>query len=272
MWLYGGAYLSGDVRGNSSAADWMAQHTGMDVFLPSFRLAPEGSIFDVLWDVALAYYWLQEELKKTKNDKPIYILGISSGAAIAVRLMQLIGQQSRGEVKEMNVPHYFGSLLSQLSMPTGGGILCAPYVDYEQLHDNEKKGSFLHYARHDLIVNEAVQEYGLPFLAGFVPSLVEGEDNRTSRRKQSPINISFKGLPPLFVIASEHEAVYDQNVQLVNRARNEGVQATFGVWKYMCHVFCVLHGFLPEGQVCMEHIVDWIKVRQSDLEAQQQSR
>lgn len=33
FWIYGGAYLAGDVRGNSSVADWMAGETDMDVFM-----------------------------------------------------------------------------------------------------------------------------------------------------------------------------------------------------------------------------------------------
>ena len=66
------------------------------------------------------------------------------------------------------------------------------------------------------------------------------------------------GLPPLYVIVSEHEAVYDMTIDLVNRARSDNVKTTVGVFKYMCHVFSFLHGFIPEGRISMELVADWI--------------
>lgn len=261
FWIYGGAYLGGDVRGNASTADYVGEQTEMDVFLPSFRLAPEANLFDVLWDICLAYYWLllsaeQEQTPPTK----IFVLGISSGAALATRLLQLIAHFQRGE--ELHVPAYFEPLLRRLTKMPDGGILLAPYVDYEQLHEHERKGSFLHYAQHDLVVNRAVQEYGLPYLEDFMPGLQKGEDNLTARRRQSPINRSLKGLPPLFVLASEHEAVFDMTMTLANRARSEGVSVTLLVMKYLCHVFTMMHGFVPEGEIAMNVMVDWIKEQQ----------
>lgn len=278
FWIYGGAYLAGDSRGNSSAADYLANHSNMNtVFVPTFRLAPEADLFDVLWDICLAFYWLQCELEqKSKSTgqpvEPIYIVGISSGAAIATRLVQLMAQQGRKE--DLNVPNYFALLVQRLNLSNvGGAVLFNPYVDYTQLYEHERKGSFLHYAKHDLVVNQAVQEYGLPYLKNFIPTLEqeqqqEGDnqnaarDDCTARRTQSPIHLSCKGLPPLCVVASEHEAVYDMTCTLVNQARSEGVPVTFGVWKFMCHVFTILHGFLPEGQLSMDFVVDWIRKEQ----------
>jgi acetyl esterase/lipase len=283
FWIYGGAYLAGDVRGNSAVADYLAIHTHSDaVFVPKFRLAPEADLLDVLWDVCLAFYWLLQQHKTQPQQPPIiYILGVSSGAAIAVRLLQLLAQHRRHE--DLDVPDYFRPLLSRMTMvhhsSIGGAVLFHPYVDYEQLYPHERTGSFAHYAKHDLIVNEAVQEYGLPYLKDFIPILTDQDHpptqendnskdndnytaNRMARRKQSPIHQSCQGLPPLCVITSQHEAVYDMTCELVNRARSEGVSVTMGMWKYMCHVFEILHGFLPEGQICMDFVVEWIQEQQ----------
>ena len=151
FWIYGGAYLSGDVQGNAPSADAMCQATGCDaVFVPEFRLAPEANLFDVLWDLCLALYWLQQ---KCNNEQPLYLVGVSSGAALATRLLQMIAQQSRNE--SLDVPDYFVPLVSKINMKSmGGAVLFGPYVDYKQLYEHERKGSFLHYAQHDLIVNE----------------------------------------------------------------------------------------------------------------------
>ena len=37
FWVFGGAYLSGDVQGNSAAADWVRRKCQMDVFLPACK-------------------------------------------------------------------------------------------------------------------------------------------------------------------------------------------------------------------------------------------
>ena len=238
-WIYGGAYLAGDTLGNSAPADWVGKQCHMDVFLPEFRLAPEATFHDIIWDVCLAYKWLTQRV----NPSNIILFGVSSGGAVSVRMMQLIAEFQRGE--EM-LPTYISLLVEDMKMPRGA-VLLGPYVDYTEI----KKGSFLHYPRLDLIVTEAVQEYNLPLLTDFIPP--------GRRLEYSPVYRSMKGLPPLCVVVSEHEAVYDMTIELVNRARGEGVSVSLGVWKYMCHVFSLLWGFAPEGELSMNYVCQWIK-------------
>lgn len=244
FWVYGGAYLAGDTLGNSSSADWFAKKCNMDVFLPEFRLAPEADLDDVMWDVCLAYRWLTERVDPSN----IIFLGISSGGAICVRLMQMIAEQNRGE--EL-MPLYMSCLLQDTNMPNAA-VLFGPYLDYTE----PKRGSFLHYRTLDLIVNESVQDYGLPYLEGFIP------DGR--RREYSPVYRSMEGLPKMCVIVSEHECCYDMTIQMVNRARSQGVPVTLGLWKYMCHVFSFLWGFVPEGQLSMDFACEWIRQQAHD--------
>jgi monoterpene epsilon-lactone hydrolase len=243
FWVYGGAYLAGDTLGNSATADWVGQNCQMDVFIPEFRLAPEADFDDVLWDVCLAYRWLSSKVDPSN----ILLLGISSGAATCVRLMQLIAEQQRGE--EM-LPSYITCLVENAKMPKGAALL-APSVD-----GTEPKGSFLHYIRHDLIVNESVMECGLSYMDAFIPS--------GRKRDYSPVYRSMQGLPPLCVAVSEHEAVYDMTIELVNRARSQGVPVTLGVWKYMFHVFFLLMAFVPEGRLSMEFVCEWLKEQGRD--------
>jgi acetyl esterase/lipase len=180
-------------------------------------------------------------LEKTgKDPSQIFFLGVSSGAAICIRLMQSMVQQQNGD---KTLPEY----IPKLGAPPKGAVLFGPYVDYTK----EKKGSFLHYPRMDLIVNESVQRYGLPYLETFIP---DGK-----RKEYSPVYGSMKGLPPLCVVVSEHEAVYDMTMEVVNRARKDGVLVTVGIWKYMCHVFTFLWGFIPEGKQSMDFACNWIR-------------
>jgi acetyl esterase/lipase len=241
FWLYGGAFLSGDAEGNVGPAENVGRATGMDVFLPTYRLLPECTFDDMLWDVALAYGYLVKERKMDPSN--IILLGISSGSGLVMRLLQFMAELKRGETLE---PPYISPILAPDMMPSGAVLLC-PFVDY-----TAPKGSFKEYDKHDLIVNQSVTEVGVPYFEKIL-------GNDENRRRTSPVYRNMEGLPPLCVVVSEHEVVYDQTILLVNRAREAGVQVTVGMWKFMCHVFCFLASFVPEGQQSMDFVCDWIK-------------
>ena len=254
FWLYGGAFLSGDAEGNVGPAQLIAAATQMDVFLPSYRLAPEYNMKDILWDVVLAYRWLCLQ----KKNKKIILFGCSSGAALCARLLQYVAEYDRGEPL---LPSYMDCLLHDrvVAMPAGA-ILASPFCDFTH---KPSTGSFHQYSRHDLIVTEGVLEVGLPFL----DTNMGGQ-----RREHSPVHRSFQSLPPLCVIVSEHETVYDETCLLINRARDASVAVTVGMWRYMCHVWLFLNGFVPEGEQAMDFIVTWIRELQQQEQQQQQEQ
>jgi epsilon-lactone hydrolase len=255
FWVYGGAFLSGDAVGNMGPADRVAAHAGpLDVFIPTFRLAPEHCMDDIVWDVVLAYRWLYDWRKRRGQDpNKILLFGCSSGAALCLRLMQSIAELRQKKPDEI-LPPYLTTILHPEMMPRGAA-LASPYLDYSPNLD--PAGSFLQYCQHDLIVTEAVQEAGLPYL--------ETHMGRSGDRiRQSPLQRTLKGLPPLCIVVSQHETVYDETVVLIERARAAGVPVTVGLWKYMCHVFLFLNGFVPEGEQAMNFLSQWYRDRQQE--------
>ena len=240
FWLYGGAFLSGDIDGNVSPAERVGKQTGHDMFVANYRLLPEVEFDDMLWDVLLAYRYLVDIRKIAPKD--ITVWGISSGASHCTRLLQLISQVERNIPTS---PTWLASLLRPTDMPASGVLLC-PFVDY-----TENTGSFTEYPKHDLVVNQSVIEEGVPYIAKVL-------GNGSRRRDCSPCYLDCTGLPPLCIVVSEHEAVYDHGVRLINKARSQGVAVTVGLWKYMCHVFCLLDSFCPEGRQSNKFCCDWI--------------
>merc|ERR1712130_898312 len=93
------------------------------------------------------------------------------------------------------------------SVRIAGAVLYAPFVDYRE--DPPPQGSFLQNAKYDWVVTEAVQHYGLPYLDGFIPPLGENDlrsgKNTNGRIQYSPLSHDMSDLPPLCLIASEHE-------------------------------------------------------------------
>ena len=250
FWLYGGAFLSGDVHGNLGPADTIAYHSHqMDAFIVEYRLAPEYEFDDIVWDVVLAYRYLYE-LRRSRQQDPnkILLFGCSSGAALCIRLMQYISEIQQQQYDTIQ-PSYISSLLDGTMMPSGA-VLASPYLDYSA--DLDPHGSFVQYRCHDLVVTEAVQEVGLPYLNTHMgPS-----GNRTTN---SPLYHTMKHLPPLCIVVSQHETVYDETMRFIHAARRDGVPVTVGVWKYMCHVFLFFNGFIPEAKQAMDFICSWYK-------------
>lgn len=215
-------------------------HIGFTSFYPcTDRLVPEYNAADIVWDICLAYRWLCQRRDPSK----IILLGISSGAALCVSLMQNLAKWGRGEMDQL-VPRFVEPAIRDLTMPAGC-VLFGPFCDF-----TEPSGSLVHYTKHDLIVNQRVLEVGAPYLATHVP---DGQ-----RREFSPVYQSCQDCAPVCVVVSEHEATYDMTLKLVNRARREGVPVRLGVWRYMCHVFSFFNAFCPEGKQSMQFVIDWI--------------
>ena len=275
FWIYGGAYLAGDAEGNTSLANEFIQDCNADaVFIPSYRLAPESNIDGVLWDVCLSYKFLLQKLQKEQEEEAkqqqqqqqqqqeqvatieIVPVGISSGGALVLRLLQLIRDRSSSSgsskiKKKPLLPSFLEPLIDDIiigmqktaivKIDIVGAVLFGPYIDYRNplpLSDQ----SFYQNAQYDYIVNEAVQHYGLPYLDGFIPPTNENEDNdndnndndnndnnnnkknssidnTNGRAVYSPITHDMNDLPPLCLIVSEHEVTYDMTIEIVNMVR-----------------------------------------------------
>jgi acetyl esterase/lipase len=159
LWYFGGAFLAGDAVGNTGPADSVGTRCKMDVFVPSYRVAPEDDINDIIWDVALAYRYVYELRQRRQQDPTkIILFGCSSGAALGLRVLQSIAEANRNQE---TLPSYIGPMVRGLQMPRAM-VLASPYCDYKL--DKDPNGSFFQYNKHDLIVNEAVQEAGLKYL------------------------------------------------------------------------------------------------------------
>jgi len=260
FWIYGGAFLAGDSRGNLGIAEKMGMlcatnsgndegDSGMrDVFIPDYRLVPEHHLDDAIHDVTLAYEYLIYERNIQPED--ITLVGVSSGGGLVVLLLQALAKarQQADETKKTSTGD--DNSIRCVPMPAGG-VMIGPFVDY-----SEPKGTMKEFIKHDLIVNQvsdcfschlwegllcapsshlnhsfyplqkSVYDEGIPFLEKVLGS----HENRV---KASPVYGSFDGLPPLCICVSKHEVVYDQAMLLAKRAEEQGVDVTVGIWKYM---------------------------------------
>jgi len=242
FWIYGGAFLGGDSKGNLGIAEKMGMLCAdkeknedmRDVFIPDYRLIPEYHLDDAIHDMVLSYEYLVYERGIAPKD--ITLVGVSSGGGLVVLIMQSLAKaRKQYEARNEEVP-----------MPAGG-VMMGPFVDF-----TEPKGTMKEHIKHDLVVNQSVYDEGIPFLEKVLGS-------HANRVKASPVYGDFTGLPPLCIVVSEHEVVYDQAMVLAKRAKDQGVDVTVGVWKYMCHVFPLLCPFIPEGRESFDFMLKFVK-------------
>jgi len=231
FWIYGGAFLSGDVDGNVPLANHYGKAAGKNVFVVNYQLCPEGAIMDAFADVLNAYEWLlASDFVDTAED--ITVFGISSGGGLALKLMQHI--------------HASEDFDEQVS----AGVLICPWVNYNI--DNLPR-SLKENTKHDLVVHGGVYDYVLPLASAM--AMVDGAPQY---KTVSPIFGSMRGLPNLLVISSNHEVTTDETYELVGKCKEAGVNVVHHSQNYLSHVFALLP-FLPEAKIAMAVIESFLK-------------
>ena len=116
---------------------------------------------------------------------------------------------------------------SSVPLPAGG-MCISPWTDLTC-----SGGSYRTKADVDPIVKSGpIEEMASAYLGD--------RDRRTALA--SPLFADLRGLPPLLIHVGSEEVLLDDAVQLAERAKAAGVDATLEVWEQMIHVW---HWFLP---------------------------
>lgn len=210
LWFHAGAYLSGCPRGNVGVADAICTQTSCNVFLPTYRLAPEHSMHEIMEDVMNAYAWVREH----RPQDTVLVGGWSAGAALAMRLLQEVS--------------------SQPASPIAAAVLCSPFCRYA-LPDPDS--TMIQYAKHDWLVTQGVSRVSFDTLQlesfwGGDPDVHSPLDERNLRQLRHTHSSNTK----ILVVVSEHEAVYDETCELIRLVRKHtNIPVTVGQWRYMPH-------------------------------------
>jgi phosphinothricin tripeptide acetyl hydrolase len=205
LYLHGGGYVIGSPRSHRHLAAAIATAVRSSALLLEYRCAPEAPFPAAVDDAAAAYRWL---LDQGVSAGGIAIAGDSAGGGLTVAT--LLALRDAG-----------------LPLPAAG-VCISPWVDLTC-----SGASYATKADADPIVKRAgVDEMARAYLGA--------ADRRTPLA--SPLFADLRGLPPLLIQVGSEEVLLDDSVQLAERARAAGVDATLEVWDQMIHVW---HWFLP---------------------------
>lgn len=224
LYLHGGGYVIGSPRSHRHLAAAIAGAAGASALLLDYRLAPEHPVPAAVEDATAAYRWLLDQAIAPEH---IVIAGDSAGGGLTVATLLAL--------REARVP-----------LPAGG-ICISPWVDLTC-----SGASYATKAAADPIVRRAgVEEMARAYLGATPP--------RTPLA--SPLFADLRGLPPLLIHVGSDEVLLDDAVQLAERAKAAGVDATLEIYDRMIHVW---HWFLPmldEAQTAVEAIGRFVRSR-----------
>jgi phosphinothricin tripeptide acetyl hydrolase len=224
LYLHGGGYVIGSPRSHRHLAAAIASAAGASALLLDYRLAPEHPYPAAVEDATAAYRWLLDQAIAPER---IVIAGDSAGGGLTVAALLAL--------REARVP-----------LPAGG-VCISPWVDLTC-----GGASYATKADADPIVQRAgVQQMAQAYLGATPP--------RTPLA--SPLFADLRGLPPLLIHVGTDEVLLDDAVQLAERAKAAGVDASIEVYESMIHVW---HWFLPmldEAQTAVEAIGRFVRTR-----------
>jgi acetyl esterase/lipase len=211
LYLHGGGYVLGTPTTGAALTVSIAHQSGMKVFSPDYRLAPEHPFPAALDDAVAAYRGL---LDAGHAPDRIGVTGDSAGGGLALALVVT---------------------LRDADMPMPGALgLISPWTDLT--------------GRGDSVVTLAGCD---PVFAEPEPLFTFADayagDTPLDDPRISPLNANLTGLPPMLIQAGSREILLSDSTRLAHQAQRAGVDVTLEVWDGMWHVFHMFAN-VPEAQ------------------------
>jgi len=222
LYLHGGGYIAGRPRTYHSLAGRLARGLSARVVLPTYRLAPEHR-FPAAHEDTLAVY--RALLDDGVDPRHLSVMGDSAGGGLALAL--LLSARDAG-----------------LPMPRCAAVL-SPFADLTL-----SAPSVFHNDRSDAMLSAHLIRLG--------GDIYHGEADAHTPTI-SPVFGDYRGLPPLFVSASEAECLYDDAVRVALRAREAGVPVELVSRPGLLHVWPIFVPYLPEARRDVDRLVAFVR-------------
>lgn len=219
--FHGGGYLIGSAKGSLEYASRLAAAVDGICYTADYRLAPEHPYPAAIDDALCAYRAL---IAKGIAPSSILLSGESAGGGLAIALA--IALRTAGD-------------------PLPAGILSvAPFSDLTLSGASVRK-----FNGDDPAANKDLLTFmGASYFQGHEPTdpLV------------SPLFGDLANLPPMFLTATQGEALLDDTTRLAEKAQKAGVDVTLKLVEDSVHVYTIFP-FLPETQSTMADVAEWAK-------------
>jgi epsilon-lactone hydrolase len=208
--LHGGAFIMGSPRSYRERAKRMSHQCRAEVFVPDYRLAPEHPYPAALDDALVAFQYV----RALRRGVPIFVTGDSAGGGLGLSL--LVRLRDAGA-----------------ELPSGA-ILLSPWTDLTASGSSVEANR-----RKDLWLTRAhLEQWARYYIGTGDPSGLE----------LSPLFADLSRLPPLLLLAGEHEILLDDAVRVGQKAALAGTLARILVGKGMQHDWPLTLPWLEESR------------------------
>ncbi len=214
LYLHGGAFCLGAPGTHRSITSRLAKLTGMTVWVPDYRLAPEHPYPAAPEDCRAVYNAIIQSGVPASN---IVIAGDSAGSALALAL----AHQLRDEGREM----------------PAALLLLSPFTDLTlgrtSIRDRADRDPMLSLGW----LSGSMQAYACPV-------------GRSLHAPSQPM----KNLPPMLIQVGTEEVLFDDAMSTYEMAQTAGTPARLEVYKGLWHVFQLQAGMLPAASRAIEQL------------------
>ena len=226
LYIHGGSWMSGSLKGYRAHASRLAQSTGCSVLTIDYRLSPEHGFPSGLEDCHTVFDWLLSHGPHGASAATSSVVaGDSAGGNLTLAL--LLQRRDAGQL-----------------LPDAAAAL-APATDLTW-----QSPSILARADRDPILRPD----RIPLV---VQAYLQGKAEPTAPYV-SPLYGRFHDMPPLLLQTGEADILYDDSVRLADKATQDGADVTLSLWPDMPHVFQMFAPYLPEAREAIGVIGDFV--------------
>lgn len=212
LYFHGGSYIFGSARSHADLVARLALAAGRVAVVPEYRLAPEHPYPAQLDDALAAWDALAAE---GYSPHDVAVAGDSAGGHLALALALALRDAGRPG--------------------PGATALISPWLDLEQTRPSSQANDSVDYGTRRMLLAQAKAVAG----------------PRTPR-EISLIDAKLEGLGRTLVVVGDAERLFDEGVELVTRARREGLDFTLETLRDMPHNGPIFAAYHPEGARAIE--------------------
>lgn len=225
LYFHGGGYVVGSPETHAGMLAALAARSGLRIFAPRYRLAPEDPIPAQFEDAHAAWTAL---IATGYRPQDIVIGGDSAGGGLALALL---------------------ASLCQAGSPPAGAVLLSPWTDLsaESATPNAPAGA------DPLLPRQRLDD---------LRAMVLGGADGTSP-VASPVRAAFPDLPPVFLQFSSAEILNADIHRMAAHLQSEGGPVVVDEWPGLPHVWALFAGWLPEADEALDRIAEFMRQMRS---------
>lgn len=221
LFCHGGGFVLGSYKSHKKLVSKIVKTTKIKAIVFNYRLAPEHQFPVQIDDTLLAYNTLIQQGYLADD---IIIMGDSAGGNLCLNLLLQLKKDKQ------NLP--------------AKAVLLFPWIDMEcsteSISRNSKKDS--------LLSENAIKLFSkLTF------------KNLEDQKKYNLLHKDFSNLPPILIQIGTFDTLFDENMILINKLKENNNSGTAEIWDKMTHGWHAFFDVLKESEMAINNIHKFLK-------------